>query len=83
MVPYLVDNAGVNVLSYDDPESVTAKGNYIKAGGELGGMFWDDGGTIMFNFAVLGFEVGYKISFFAEGGWGQVGLFTIGAKLAF
>ena len=49
----------------------------------LGGMFWDDGGTIMFNFAVLGFEVGYKISFFAEGGWGQVGLFTIGAKLAF
>ena len=42
MVPYLVDDAGVNVLSYDDPESVTAKGEYIKKDGELlGGMFWE------------------------------------------
>ena len=40
-VPYLVDGAGVNVLSYDDVESVTAKGEYIKAGGELGAMFWE------------------------------------------
>ncbi len=40
-VPYLVDNAGVNVLSYDDVESVTAKGEYIKEGGELGAMFWE------------------------------------------
>ena len=41
MVPYLVDASGVNVLSYDDPESVTAKGEYIKKDGELGGMFWE------------------------------------------
>jgi len=40
-VPYLVDGSGVNVLSYDDVESVTAKGEYIKAGGELGAMFWE------------------------------------------
>ena len=40
-VPYLVDNNGVNVLSYDDVESVTAKGEYIKSGGELGAMFWE------------------------------------------
>ncbi|MBO4566329.1 MAG: glycoside hydrolase [Bacteroidales bacterium] len=41
MVPYLVDDAGVNVLSYDDPESVTAKGEYVKKDGELGAMFWE------------------------------------------
>lgn len=40
-VPYLVDAGGVNVLSYDDTESVTAKGEYIKTDGELGGMFWE------------------------------------------
>ena len=38
MVPYLVDDTGKNVLSYDDPESVEAKGTYIVANGLLGGM---------------------------------------------
>ena len=49
----------------------------------LGGIFFDSGGTIMFNFAVLGLEVGYHVSLFFEGGWGQVGLLTLGAKIAF
>ena len=41
MVPFLVDAAGKNVLSYDDPESVAAKGAYVKANGHLGAMFWE------------------------------------------
>ena len=41
MVPFLVDAAGKNVLSYDDPESVAAKGVYVKANGHLGAMFWE------------------------------------------
>ena len=41
MVPYLADEAGKNVLSYDDPESVAAKGTYVKANGHLGAMFWE------------------------------------------
>ena len=41
MVPYLQDSAGKNVLSYDDPESVAAKGAYVKGNGELGAMFWE------------------------------------------
>ena len=41
MVPYLVDAAGKNVLSYDDPESVAAKGTYVKENGMLGAMFWE------------------------------------------
>ena len=41
MVPYLVDGTGVNVLSYDDPESVAAKGQYVVANGMLGAMFWE------------------------------------------
>ena len=41
MVPFLVDDAGKNVLSYDDPESVAAKGAYVKANGMLGAMFWE------------------------------------------
>ena len=41
MVPFLVDDSGKNVLSYDDPESVEAKGKYIMAKGMLGGMFWE------------------------------------------
>ena len=41
MVPYLVDEAGVNVLSYDDPESVELKGKYVKNNGHLGAMFWE------------------------------------------
>lgn len=41
MVPYLVDDAGKNVLSYDDPESVGLKGSYVKANGHLGAMFWE------------------------------------------
>ena len=40
-VPFLVDSSGKNVLSYDDPESVTAKGEYIIENGHLGGMFWE------------------------------------------
>ncbi|MBR1489850.1 MAG: glycoside hydrolase [Bacteroidales bacterium] len=41
MVPFLVDDTGKNVLSYDDPESVEAKGTYVKANGHLGAMFWE------------------------------------------
>ena len=41
MVPYLVDEDGLNVLSYDDPESVELKGKYAKANGHLGAMFWE------------------------------------------
>jgi len=41
MVPYLVDESGVNVLSYDDPESVEIKGKFVKANGHLGAMFWE------------------------------------------
>ena len=41
MVPYLVDASGRNVLSYDDPESVEAKGLYVKGNGLLGAMFWE------------------------------------------
>ena len=41
MVPFLVDDAGKNVLSYDDPESVAAKGAYVKENGMLGAMFWE------------------------------------------
>ena len=41
MVPFLVDAAGKNVLSYDDPESVAAKGASVVANGHLGAMFWE------------------------------------------
>ena len=41
MVPYLRDDGWKNVLSYDDPESIAAKGAYIKANGLLGAMFWE------------------------------------------
>ena len=41
MVPYLADESGRNVLSYDDPDSVEAKGLYVKNGGLLGAMFWE------------------------------------------
>ena len=41
MVPFLVDDTGKNVLSYDDPESVAAKGTYVVANGHLGAMFWE------------------------------------------
>ena len=41
MVPYLVDETERNVLSYDDPESVSAKGQYVVAKGHLGAMFWE------------------------------------------
>ena len=46
MVPFLVDETGKNVLSYDDPESVEAKGTYVKANGHLGAMFWEYRGDI-------------------------------------
>ena len=41
LVPYLVDNTGKNVLSYDDPESIAYKGKYVKGNGHLGAMFWE------------------------------------------
>ena len=41
MVPFLTDATGVNVLSYDDPQSVTAKGQYVVSNGMLGAMFWE------------------------------------------
>ena len=41
MVPFLADDSGRNYLSYDDPESVEAKGLYVKNGGLLGAMFWE------------------------------------------
>ena len=41
MVPYLVDNSGKNVLSYDDPQSLTEKGKYAKDKKILGVMFWE------------------------------------------
>ena len=40
-VPYLVDQAGKNVLSYDDPESLTEKGKYVVEKKLLGAMFWE------------------------------------------
>ena len=40
-VPYLVDGSGKNVLSYDDPESLTEKGKYVKEKKILGAMFWE------------------------------------------
>jgi chitinase len=41
MVPFLADDAGRNFLSYDDPESVEAKGAYVRLNGHLGAMFWE------------------------------------------
>ena len=41
MVPFLADDKGRNFLSYDDPESVAAKGAYVVANGHLGAMFWE------------------------------------------
>jgi chitinase len=41
MVPFLSDATGKNVLSYDDPESVAAKGAYVTTNGHLGAMFWE------------------------------------------
>lgn len=49
----------------------------------LGGIFWDGGSYLMFNFALLGAEIGGPISVFFEHGWGQVGMLTCGVKLAF
>ena len=41
MVPFLADDTGRNFFSYDDPESVAAKGAYVVANGHLGAMFWE------------------------------------------
>ena len=41
MVPFLADDTGRNFLSYDDPESVTAKGKYVTDNSLLGAMFWE------------------------------------------
>ena len=49
----------------------------------FGGLFWKDGATIMANVGYLGVEVGSPVSFFAECGAGQVGMFAAGIKLAF
>lgn len=49
----------------------------------LGGIFWDGGSYLMFNFALLGAEIGGPISVFFEHGWGQVGMLTAGVKIAF
>lgn len=40
-VPYLVDESGNFLLGYDDEESVTIKGNYVKTKKLLGAMFWE------------------------------------------
>ena len=40
-VPYLVDESGTILLSYDDPESVEIKGKFVKDNGILGAMFWE------------------------------------------
>ena len=40
-VPFLIDAAGKNYLSYDDPESVTCKGEYVQSKGLLGAMCWE------------------------------------------
>lgn len=40
-VPYLVDDAGHIMLSYDDAESVDYKGKYAVGNGLLGAMFWE------------------------------------------
>ena len=40
-VPYLVDEAGTFLLGYDDEESVTLKGEYVKQKKLLGAMFWE------------------------------------------
>ncbi len=41
MVPYLADETGRNYLSYDDPESIAAKGYYVANNSLLGAMFWE------------------------------------------
>ena len=41
MVPYLVDDAGTMVLTYDNERSIGLKADYIKQKGLLGGMYWD------------------------------------------
>jgi len=40
-VPYLTDVAGHVLLSYDDAESVAAKGEYVVENKLLGAMFWE------------------------------------------
>ncbi|MBR5043489.1 MAG: glycoside hydrolase [Bacteroidales bacterium] len=40
-VPYLTDMANRILLSYDDPESVTAKGEFVGEKKLLGAMFWE------------------------------------------
>lgn len=40
-VPYLVDENGTFLLGYDDPESITCKGEYVVRKKLLGAMFWE------------------------------------------
>lgn len=42
--PYIADSTGTLVLSYDNPESVALKCDFIKENGLLGGMYWDYAG---------------------------------------
>lgn len=49
----------------------------------MGVIIWSEGAMYMFNGAILGLELGSPFSAFAEFGWGQVGMFTVGLKFAF
>lgn len=49
----------------------------------VGVIIWSEGAMYMFNGAILGLELGTPVSGFAEFGWGQVGMFTVGLKIAF
>ena len=49
----------------------------------VGVIIWSEGAMYMFNGAILGIELGTPVSGFAEFGWGQVGMFTVGLKIAF
>lgn len=44
MVPYIADKSGKVVLSYDNPESIRIKCDFIKAAGLKGAMYWDYSG---------------------------------------
>lgn len=40
MVPYLADDSGTMIMTYDDEQSVGLKAEYIKSKGLLGAMYW-------------------------------------------
>ena len=41
MVPYLADESGTMVLSYDNERSIGLKADYVKSRGLLGAMYWN------------------------------------------